>query len=316
MQILVSSDNNYVQHLGVMLTSLLSNCSLSHNIVITVINDSIDNINQEKLESICCRFNANFKFLNSDTFNALKYKPKNNSSLSAFNRLYVDEIYDKSINEVLYLDCDLVVRNDISEIFKTNLSNHTIAAVRNDGIHYQKILGMPHDQVFFNSGVMLINLERWRQKKIAQQAIQFLEENFETMKRNDQDVLNALLFDDWFELKPTWNAHLYFYTSPQFSLCKPEELKEVKNDPAIVHFTTNNKPWLYMSEHPYKNEYYNYLEKTEWASFIPKDKTVYNFFVKYGRRLNRKLLFWNKVLKNKCQKISRAIAEKFIGFKK
>ena len=167
----------------------------------------------------------------------------------------------------------------------TDISDFIIGAVQNDGLYYQQRLGMPEESLFFNSGVMLINLPKWRELNIQQKLINYIDNHFDVMLRNDQDALNAVLHNDWLTLNPQWNTHLYFFTSPHLCRYNQGLLKKILKDPAVVHFTTQNKPWFYAVKHPFKGQYYKYLKLTEWKNYKPADKTLINILRKNSNAL-------------------------------
>ena len=289
MHVLTSADNNYLQHLGVMLISLLENIGDNEINEIAIINDNISKENIAKLKSTLINYNVRIRFIEYKSNVFAHLKPKNDKTHAAFHRIFLTEFYSPEIEKVLYLDCDLIIRKDISELFNTNISDYVIGAVQNDGLYYQKRLGMSEESMFFNSGVMLINLSTWRKLNIQKKLIDYIEHNFEVMLRNDQDALNAVLKDNWLILNPTWNVHLYFFTSPHLCQYDAGLLHRILNDPAIVHYTTQNKPWLYMGKHPFKKEYYKYLKLTAWKNYIPPDRSYVNILRKNLKSLYKML---------------------------
>ena len=117
--------------------------------------------------------------------------------------------------------------------------------------------------------------------------IDFIIRNFEIMHRNDQDALNAVLYNDWFPLSPDWNAHLYFYTSPHLCFFNGRKTEYYTADPAIIHYTTQNKPWFYNTVHPFKNEYSKYLKLSPWAGYSAPDLTLKNLVSKNWGNMER-----------------------------
>ncbi|MCB8999472.1 MAG: glycosyltransferase family 8 protein [Bacteroidales bacterium] len=283
MHILCSTDNNYIQHLGVMLVSLLENCHKQKPTEIAIIDDNVSLQNIDKLKDSLHKYKVPIRFIQFQNETLSHLKPKNNKTLAAFHRIFISDFYPAEVDRVLYLDCDIIVRKDIAALYNSELSNYTVAAVQNDGLYYQEQIGMPKESMFFNSGVLLINLSRWRKLGIQQKLITYINENFEKMHRNDQDALNAVLFNDCLLLNPTWNVHLYFFTSPHLCETNKKELIQTIADPSLLHFTTQNKPWFYQTSHPFKQEYYKYLKKTAWKDYRPVDKTFRNILMKNSK---------------------------------
>ncbi|WP_084797857.1 glycosyltransferase family 8 protein [Neobacillus mesonae] len=84
-------------------------------------------------------------------------------------------------------------------------------------------LSIPAEYTYFNAGVLLMNLQKWRENKISSQVIQYIKEHPKLIKLMDQDALNAVLYDKCLKLEPKWN-----YTK---GVMKRYNL----DNPAIVH---------------------------------------------------------------------------------
>jgi lipopolysaccharide biosynthesis glycosyltransferase len=268
-QIVTVADDRFAQHLGVMLTSLFENSSSDNSISVFVIDGGISPLNKERLDRLAGKYRATLNFLpvNKDIFKGLGTRGYLN--YSTYYRLAIPDLLDQSIDKVLYLDCDLVIKRDIRNLWAVDVSRHYLAAVEDTGVEYfppfnetKNRLNIPGSANYFNSGVMLINLSRWREDTINHKIIDFVTHNPDKCALCDQDGLNAILFDKWLPLPIQWNVQTYL-----FELIKtkqdPEFINAV-NKPYIIHFTGETKPGDYKNEHPLKNEYFNYLALTEW----------------------------------------------------
>jgi lipopolysaccharide biosynthesis glycosyltransferase len=175
------------------------------------------------------------------------------------------------LDKVIYIDCDLIIKEDISLLWDIPLNNFMIAAIGDiGGVFRLEELGMPSSSQYFNSGVMVINLTKWRKQGVTSTILDFLLRNPHKIHFHDQDGLNAILYNDWLALPPNWNMQnnmLDKTTSVYFS---QKELEEAKRHPSIIHFTGTSKPWEFDNTHPYKKEYYKYLKMTVWFNYKPK----------------------------------------------
>ncbi len=115
-----------------------------------------------------------------------------------YARLLVGALLPPKIDRVLYLDGDIIVRGDIGPLWTTDLGGKTAGAVI-DLPHYARksTLGLPPDAPYFNAGVLLIDLERWRRLKIGERAAEFARDHWDRMQWGDQCALNFVLQDDW-----------------------------------------------------------------------------------------------------------------------
>ncbi|MFC3886625.1 glycosyltransferase family 8 protein [Bacillus songklensis] len=259
MYIVTASSDGYAQHMGVMLHSLLENLDNKTDTHIFIIEANISSENKCKLERIVERFNLQAKFITVDDnlFNSfdtgifwfgskLCYGSK-----EAYYRIIIPDLLSKDITKVLYLDCDLIVEEDISTLWNINIDDYFLAATE-EGIKKKrkKTLSIPKKSSYFNAGVLLINLQKWRENNIPIQVIQYIKDNPTKIDYMDQDALNAILHDKWLKLDPKWN-----YTN------ESKRRIHIEN-PAIIHFAGADKPWN--SEHPFKKEYFKYLSSSLW----------------------------------------------------
>jgi len=288
MIVLLSADNNYIQHTGVTIRSILSNASKPELLNIKLLSDNISGENLGRLRESLFDFepHLNLEVIDVNHYPVQTFNPQSNLlSKATYHRIYAGQFLKEYSGRVVYLDSDVIVRQDICELFTLDIGDHTIGAVQNEGLYHQKKLGMPVNKVFFNSGVLIIDLKKWRDRDVLPKLEQFISENNSKLRFADQDALNAVLHDDWFAIDPKWNMHLYFFQAPQKCNTDQKKLMEAIRDPAIVHFTTNEKPWYYMTSHPFKSEYFKYLKKTDWAGYNPPDRTFRNFIMKFKFKL-------------------------------
>ncbi|HEX9061627.1 MAG TPA: glycosyltransferase, partial [Clostridia bacterium] len=227
------------------------------------------------------------------------------ASSATYFRIFVSELLEINIEKVIYLDCDIVVRSDISELWNTDVSRCFLAAVEDCGIEdsgwyavkLKKKLGMKRKERYFNAGVLVMNLKKLREDNIPEKIREFLVENAEKVEFADQDGLNAILRSKWLPLSREWNQQVAFCElSYQRKIIWEDMLIAVK-DPKIVHYTTSyyitTKPWNYMDEHPFKKEYYRYLGATPWKNFVPSDYSFVNIILKSFYRTGLGTLFIN-----------------------
>lgn len=282
MDIITSADDKYTIPLGVMLTSLFENASSITLITVYIIDCGISPIKKEQLSLIAEKYGVNLRFLEINQNEFKDFKICGYINTTAYYRLKVPDLLDNSIEKALYLDCDLIIKEDISKLWNTDISQHHLAAVVDLGIDSgdyftdTKIrLGIPDRYHYFNSGVMLINLALWRRDNIHQRVIEFITSNPDRIVVCEQDGLNAILFDKWLSLPLTWNQQPHVYTLIKRS--KDPDYIEAINNPSIIHYIGQSKPWQYSDAHPLKKEYYKYLALTEWKScevsvIIPANK--------------------------------------------
>jgi len=262
--IIVSATNdNYAQHLAVMLTSLLKNNKTDNPIHIFILYGDLSDINIKKLDRAIERFQATVTvtFLKVDVqlFEGFVLSTGGQKYISkeAYYRIIIPDLLGEDITKALYLDCDMIVRTDISELWETNIDKYDLAAVDESRVVTKldrqirmNRLSLPSESYYFNSGLLLLNLKRWREKKISSELIQFIKANPDKLALLDQDALNAVLYNRWLRLDDKWN----FTTA--------HSTKLLLEKAAIIHFTGPEKPWN--SESPFKIKYLRYLKASLW----------------------------------------------------
>jgi lipopolysaccharide biosynthesis glycosyltransferase len=157
------------------------------------------------------------------------------ASRMTFARLNIPELLPAHIKRALYIDADVLILQDINELLLADLQGAALGAVldamdldRTSGS--ERLQGVPDVERYFNAGVLLIDLERWRQTCVSERAYRFLEQYPETPYA-DQDALNVACDGSWTMLDERWNFQ------------QSRDLLAWKTNAAIVHFVTADKPW-------------------------------------------------------------------------
>lgn len=280
--IVASTDENYAPHLGVMFASLLANTQGPERVRLYVIDGGINADTRAKLDEVVERFGARLDFFTLADEAYADYPLEKFLTAPAYYRLSIPELFDNDVNKVLYLDCDLIVRSDVQELWDAPLDSCALAAVENISNTTYKRSGVPQSS-YFNSGVMLLNLAVWRDDNIAAQVRDVVTKPGSTTK-NDQCALNIVLHDRWKRLPLKWNFQSGMYR-PHHQLDKyaEKEVSEALREPAIIHYVGWSKPWLYLCYHPLAHEYLQYRSQTKWADVPLEGDTLRNRVRKYIR---------------------------------
>ena len=280
-KIITATDENYCQHLGVMLQSLIQNNLSKNKLEIYIIDGGISKLNKDKLSSLENDIiKIYFLALDENLYNGFPISHHINKM--TYCRISISNILDESIEKILYLDCDLLVLDNIMNLWNIDIQDYCLAAVGNPLIKQRPELQMPLKSLYFNGGIMLINLKKWRDNDISEKVFNFINNNIDKIVLWDQDALNAVLYNQWLPLHPKWNVQTDFfkieYRDTSFD---KNEFMAALAKPAIIHFSTSSKPWQYINNHPYKARYWQYLKETPWANFKYTDKTLKSMIVKF-----------------------------------
>lgn len=259
--IVTATDNSYAEHLAVMLYSLLANKASSNPIAMYVISSELSEQNKALLKRAVGKFNQNINFLNVDP---RQYEPFMKSvtvgkyqkylTKETYYRISIPDLLKKDIQKVIYLDCDMIVKADITRLWDKKLDVYYLGAVED---HWAKKtrnsdLLIPADSKYFNAGMLVINLKKWREAQIKNKIIDYIQKHAAKIKFYSQDPMNAVLHDKWLQLNVKWNYQTEYLKYP--------ELKGIR--PAIIHYTGGHKPWkAESSDGNLSEEYMKYRKK-------------------------------------------------------
>lgn len=273
--IVCAADNQFADALTVMIYSVLKTSS-SKNIKLYVLDGGISLLAKNRISTLVNERGNQIKFLKMDENMFKGYLVSERLTQAIYYRLLIpDLLLGENAQKAIYLDCDLILNADISELWNVELGRNVLAAVAetNEGCRYvsspralrlYKELGIPEKNKYFNSGVLVMNLEEWRKRNITAKVCNYLTENCEQVIYHDQDGLNAILWDSWLELPTDWNVMSYLFITEhkhQVINMEKETVEQLRRKPKIVHFTGWKKPWIEECVHPYASLYRKYAQE-------------------------------------------------------
>lgn len=274
MNIVFAADNHYIQHLSATLTSLLENATHTDKITINIIGKDIEHKNKLFLDQLAHSYGSRIVYKEIDSALLKEAVINGHITEATYYRILIPKLFEADVKKVLYLDCDLVITADIWELWNVKLDKHALGAVRiYEYVHDGRV---PEHATYFNAGVLLFNLDKWRSEDLTQKVLEYIKHYPDRLLSWDQDALNGVLYEDWLELPFRWNfrSQLFEITSEQFPFMENRIFEESQSNPSIVHFTTNSKPWHYMNQHPYKNEYFKYLDISGYPYTQYKEEAI------------------------------------------
>lgn len=233
-----------------MLTSLFENKRSKNPVTVHVIDGDISPDKKRKLRNSIRRFHHEIRFIkiNKSVFHDAKVHY--HLSKETYYRILIPSLLDRHIDKALYLDCDTIVKEDITNLWKVVIQHKELGAVQIPGwVDRYKELSIPKNLGYFNAGVLLLNLRKWRANRTSAKVIQYIRNNPRKLRYMDQDALNAVLKGKWRKLDPKWNFQVHRHRLQKFK-------------PAIIHYTTNKKPWN--GKPRFREDYIHYLRKTAW----------------------------------------------------
>ena len=279
-------DENYAQHLGVMLYSAIDN--VSQDLDIYVLNIGLRRSSVSKLTALARAKGVSITFLDFSDNKLSRFYTSRYITGASYLRLLAPEVLPTECSRAIYLDCDTLVYGDLAELWNMDLKGLAMAAVQDIGrpfIDTGSIIktstkrttisdyaehGIAPDDPYLNAGVLVLDLDQWRDEGITPKCLEIAANK--QYESHDQDVLNVVLHENWLTLPPKWNvAYQVFrlhsfdqgpYSSPEFVDCVV--------DPRVLHFTGRAKPWQRLCPHPMTKEYWRFLDQTPWQGASPE----------------------------------------------
>jgi lipopolysaccharide biosynthesis glycosyltransferase len=267
----LGADERYSVPLAVAVRSLLDNAFDPRRLEIWILDGGLSPRTVERLWRSWEPTQARLSIVSAD-LDRLEGLPRMGSRLSSatYLRLFMPEMLTER-DRGIYLDADTLVLSDLGELWKVELQEQPIAAVQeayvpyvssDNGLMNWRDLGLEPDAKYFNPGVMILDLARWREENITLKVIRYLTSQTEFVRWHDQDALNAVLAGRWRELDRVWNVTPY-WDRPEHRLgSNVDILQRVR----ILHFLSDAKPWLPGYEHRgHLKLFQAYLRRTDWA---------------------------------------------------
>jgi lipopolysaccharide biosynthesis glycosyltransferase len=275
MNIVCTTDGNYLQHCVAMLQSLWER-NPNPDIYVYLIYDNVDSEKLGLAAGYLHSFLPGLSMMQASAKPLTGFPVSGHGSVAAYFRLLLTAILPMSVDRFIFIDADTIILDNIEPLWKLSLEGRALAAV---GEH--RLSCQDHGYTFggyFNSGIMLIDLNKWRHSNLLERGRLFASEHPDRLRHWDQDVLNHVFEDDWLALPDRWNAcpHLFGLSKDYEAI--NYELNSIEQDaflnPAIVHFAGPGpiKPWNAQCVHPLKDKYLEAKAKTPWAA-SPLDDT-------------------------------------------
>ena len=273
-----AADDNYSMPLAATLHSAIVNLKSDRNMTLFVIDGGISRANKRKILQTIRSPRVSLSWLQPKKALFKNVPTSQSITIAAYYRLVIPAILPQHLTKAIYLDSDLIVRGNLEELWNIDIEENYLLAVQDMGTPYvsssrglmnYEMLGIPADYKYFNSGVLVMNLKKWREDSISKKVFEYLDQNKEYVRWHDQDGLNAILAGKWGELDPRWNQlpYIFRYSSWSESYFPEDVYNGLIHDPHIVHFSTRDKPWKGDCNHPQKDLFFENIDMKIWSEW-------------------------------------------------
>ncbi|MEF3073867.1 glycosyltransferase family 8 protein [Methylobacter sp. Wu1] len=238
--IVLACDEAYAMPLATTLRSIVEANQNSWPLDFHVLANGLSDNTRRKVLNSLPKGSASIRWVPVDLELFRKFYTMSHVSKMTYARFVIPEIFPDSVSRVLYLDADILVLDDLGSLWETPLEGFIVGAVL-DGMDSQikrrepDLKDVPRVRDYFNAGILLIDLQRWRKEQISEKALEYLN-LYPHSPYSDQDALNVACDGLWKKLDPRWNFQDYYEKQRLLDII-PEQR------PGIVHFVWKSKPW-------------------------------------------------------------------------
>lgn len=301
-----ATDDNYAQHTAVAMASIMNNTNKNNTVTFYILQEDLSTMHKNMLTDTAIMNNCNIEFLQIMDPSMDELFVSAQLSKAAYYRLEMVKLLPDIVKKIIYLDCDLLVFKDIETLWSIDMENKPLAAVADLGImasskdakKKEQSLGIKVGEPYFNSGMLIVDVEKWREANYADLVKEAAISH--DYQHHDQDALNGVFYGNWKAvpmcwnvIPPVWNLFLKILVRSEYR----RMAIEARRDIAILHYAGGYKPWEYKLYPEFNNKYYEYLEKTAY-----KDEKMPKFdHRKKNRSIARQLWrlriadFWTKI---------------------
>jgi lipopolysaccharide biosynthesis glycosyltransferase len=266
------ADDNYALPLAVTLMSLEAKLPVEKEAIFYILSNSLTLKNRELIQSSLKNDNIIIRWVHVESSPINKLPILEHFGRTAYLRLLLGENLDTNVEKVVYLDADMLIHKDPTNLWETELTFKPLAAVQGSNCkHYNELSIGPSP--YFNSGVMVIDMNYWRSEKIGSRCIRWMQDNASSLHLADQDGLNKFYNGNWQKLDPRWNVFTQFYKSSKWkeSPYSLPEIVQIASDAWITHYNGVTKPWTTPDyDLPSQKEFLSYVERSPWRGIQPR----------------------------------------------
>ena len=286
--IIMSSDDEYVHNSAATIASTLLNCDATSNFRFHILDGGISESKKEKLVKIKKLRDFEIKFYDMTKYDWSVFPDnRKHTALATYYRLRIPEILPENIQKALYLDGDMIIEQDLKELWDVDMSDYMLGAVEDEeGIESGMRLGLT--KKYFNAGLLLLNLNKLRKINLIRDGISYLGKNRERIIYQDQDILNGLFNTQYKNLPLKWNVNSSMYSPTDTKHTYTDyDMKIARKNPGIIHFSGDKfKPWYWgWVPHPLAEEYWKYLKYTEFFSSTHREFIFRKRIKRYAERI-------------------------------
>jgi lipopolysaccharide biosynthesis glycosyltransferase len=248
MNIVVTLNANYIRPLCVMLRSLIE-AHPARRICVYVIHSSLEKAHFDFVRQTLCALTFDLRDIHVDESFLSDAPVPFHFSKEMYYRLFAAKLLPPDVSRALYLDPDMVVLSPLESLYDMDLGERFFAAARSINVvseaTFKVRLKMPVDSGYFNSGVLLMNLDALRRRQQTGDVLRYIDENRRRLVLPDQDVLNALYNAQTVLVDPLrYNFDARYYPFLHTASGGQISLERMPVSTCIIHYCASKSPGM------------------------------------------------------------------------
>lgn len=280
--LVLASDDRFAVGAGIMIQSVLENTNSPIRFLYLHADLSPDNMARIR-QIVASRPDCRIEMV--DASEALDTLPTPTRS-HIYSRLTYARLLAPSLLEgedrAIYLDCDVLVKDDVRKLYEFDLQGHAFGAMPDYGVarwvlrsekdkkYFDDLTsGRPAEQ-YFNAGVLVMDLAEWRRQNLSEKTVEVIKASSH-LRYADQCAMNVVAEGRFRRLPERWNLFSIHGSASKDPLLSPQKrsaLREAYEDPALIHYICE-KPWTPFPM-PYKKDYTAVMRRSPWKDYREK----------------------------------------------
>jgi lipopolysaccharide biosynthesis glycosyltransferase len=286
----------YALPMAVMLRSAADSLSPGRKLIAWIIDDRLgDDLRERVIASLPADVTVNWLKPDRSDFDGVPLI--GGMPITTYDKVMIAELLPHDVSKVIWLDCDMLVLADLAELWEQPIGKFHALAVTDAlvgsissrfGIKRYAELGLDGAAPYFNAGVLVIDPRKWRDSKIASEAIKYLKQFRKLVFFWDQEALNVVLAGRWGALESRWN---WSATVDRISGGNGSSSSTARDRNRIIHFNGNLKPWIVREPWELDAIYYEVLDRTAWRGWRPATTLARSILAWYGSSRVRRVAY-------------------------
>lgn len=272
MNICLLSSDAFMPHSAALIASIMENKAPEDCIVFHYFCENVSDKSKATLLTMKQNWDFDIQFYDMEVGFFDGYHQFCKGSYMGYYKIVIPRILPQEIDKVLFLDSDMIVQTSLAPFYETNIEGKYAAVVaeRKKCDYF-----CTHNEPYFNAGVVLMNLKKYREDHIEEKIIDLCNKRIIKAICVEQDFLNEVFRGNVIYLPLQWNMMLDkiqrdFLLSADWNMYpySEDEIHEAESNPKIIHYVSNRKPWLFTSRCHDKSSYWDYARKTPFYGQI------------------------------------------------